>query len=149
MDASPEEPLREYTLCEVRQHDLPDNLWMIIYNKVYDLTNFSTSHPGGAEVLFDCGGVDATEAFEDVGHSKIACDMLEPYLIGSIPSNDAKEYKTAELEEVKAKPRKKVRRKCKDAKKHDKSITILVVLAVLACIIIICIQKLKWTHIIT
>ncbi|OBA21831.1 outer mitochondrial membrane cytochrome B5, partial [Metschnikowia bicuspidata var. bicuspidata NRRL YB-4993] len=79
-----------YTLAEVKQHGSPDDLWMILYNRVYDFTAFSAQHPGGAEVLFDCGGVDATEAFEDVGHSKNACEMLAPFLLGRVPKNDEK-----------------------------------------------------------
>lgn len=34
-------------------------------------------HSGGEEVLLDVGGQDATEAFEDVGHSDEARQLLE------------------------------------------------------------------------
>lgn len=39
---------------------------------------------GGEEVLLDVGGQDATEAFEDVGHSDEARELLEPLLIGPL-----------------------------------------------------------------
>lgn len=39
---------------------------------------------GGEEVLLDVGGQDATEAFEDVGHSDEAREILEKLLIGKL-----------------------------------------------------------------
>lgn len=43
---------------------------------------FSTR--GGEEVLLDVGGQDATEAFEDVGHSDEAREILEGLLVGPL-----------------------------------------------------------------
>ena len=40
-------------------------------------------HPGGEEILFENAGIDATENFEDVGHSSDAREMLEEYYIGN------------------------------------------------------------------
>lgn len=39
---------------------------------------------GGEEVLLDVGGQDATEAFEDVGHSDEAREILEGLLVGEL-----------------------------------------------------------------
>ncbi|ODV82365.1 cytochrome b5, partial [Suhomyces tanzawaensis NRRL Y-17324] len=77
---------------QVREHDTPEDLWMILYNKVYDVTAFAKDHPGGVEVLFDCGGVDCTEAFEDVAHSDDAVDMLAPFYLGDIVPEEHKQY---------------------------------------------------------
>lgn len=41
-------------------------------------------HPGGEEVLLEQAGRDATESFEDVGHSTDAREMLKQYYIGEI-----------------------------------------------------------------
>uniref|UniRef100_A0A8C8AEQ2 Cytochrome b5 type B n=1 Tax=Otus sunia TaxID=257818 RepID=A0A8C8AEQ2_9STRI len=41
-------------------------------------------HPGGEEVLLEQAGRDATESFEDVGHSVDAREMLKQYYIGEI-----------------------------------------------------------------
>lgn len=41
-------------------------------------------HPGGEEVLLEQAGRDATESFEDVGHSIDAREMLKQYYIGEI-----------------------------------------------------------------
>lgn len=42
-------------------------------------------HPGGDEVLFGEVGRDATEAFEDVGHSDEAREILKKYYVGEGP----------------------------------------------------------------
>jgi cytochrome b involved in lipid metabolism len=39
---------------------------------------------GGEEVMLDVGGQDATEAFEDVGHSDEARETLDQLLVGSL-----------------------------------------------------------------
>nr|XP_033798255.1 cytochrome b5 type B isoform X2 [Geotrypetes seraphini] len=46
-------------------------------------------HPGGEEVLFEQAGGDATESFEDVGHSLDAREMLKQYYIGDVHPADA------------------------------------------------------------
>ena len=58
---------------------------------VYDVTKYVKNHPGGVDVLVDVAGKDATEAYEDVGHSEDANDILEAYLIGTL--KDAADYK--------------------------------------------------------
>ncbi|XP_009475730.1 PREDICTED: cytochrome b5 type B [Nipponia nippon] len=47
-------------------------------------------HPGGEEVLLEQAGRDATESFEDVGHSTDAREMLKQYYIGEIHPHDRK-----------------------------------------------------------
>ena len=47
-------------------------------------------HPGGEEVLLEQAGKDATEAFEDVGHSPDARETQAQYLIGTVTEPAAK-----------------------------------------------------------
>lgn len=49
-----------------------------------DKANNHSHHRGGEEVLLDVGGQDATEAFEDVGHSDEAREILEGLLVGTL-----------------------------------------------------------------
>ncbi|EPQ28190.1 uncharacterized protein PFL1_04018 [Pseudozyma flocculosa PF-1] len=69
---------------ELGQHSTNDNLWLLIDGKVYDVSKFADEHPGGDEVLLTEAGKDATEAFEDVGHSDDARSLLGPMLVGEI-----------------------------------------------------------------
>lgn len=41
-------------------------------------------HPGGDEVLLAATGKDATDDFEDVGHSDDARSLMEKYYIGEV-----------------------------------------------------------------
>jgi predicted heme/steroid binding protein len=140
--------LKMYTMDEVKKHDTAEDLWMIIYNKVYDVTDFAKDHPGGVEVLYDCGGADATEAFDDVAHSDNAFNMLEPYLIGKIVNSQ---------QVVRRNPRQNCQLIIKQKKSSNRNLSkskhylelliylILIVLAVFALGAYITIQKVKWT----
>ncbi|KAF8954855.1 hypothetical protein BGZ46_002808 [Entomortierella lignicola] len=68
--------IKVFTNADLANHSTRDNLYLAIEGKVYDVTKFIDEHPGGEEVLLDESGKDATEAFEDVGHSDEARDML-------------------------------------------------------------------------
>lgn len=50
-------------------------------------------HPGGEEVLLEQGGKDASEAFEDVGHSTDARELMKSYLIGELADEDRDKVK--------------------------------------------------------
>ncbi|XP_019200321.1 PREDICTED: cytochrome b5-like [Ipomoea nil] len=69
---------------EVAQHNKTKDCWLIIDGKVYDVTPFMEDHPGGDEVLLSATGKDATNDFEDVGHSDAAREMMDKYFIGVI-----------------------------------------------------------------
>jgi cytochrome b involved in lipid metabolism len=51
---------------------------------VYDVTAFLEDHPGGDDVLRDKAGQDATQAFEDIGHSPEAEQQMAKYAIGKL-----------------------------------------------------------------
>ncbi|KAK1138498.1 hypothetical protein N8T08_002448 [Aspergillus melleus] len=89
-ESSMEEQLPQYTVADVASHNRKDDLWIVIHGKVYDITKYLQDHPGGADVLIETAGTDATEAFEDVGHSDDSREIMEEYLIGTLQG--AKEY---------------------------------------------------------
>ncbi|CAA2958420.1 cytochrome b5 [Olea europaea subsp. europaea] len=76
-----------FTLAEVAEHNTPKDCWLIIDGKVYDVTKFLEDHPGGDEVLLSATGKDATDDFEDVGHSSSARDQMEELYVGDIDSS--------------------------------------------------------------
>uniref|UniRef100_A0A2P2MQ85 Uncharacterized protein MANES_03G152300 n=1 Tax=Rhizophora mucronata TaxID=61149 RepID=A0A2P2MQ85_RHIMU len=73
-----------FTLAEVSEHNHSKDCWLVIAGKVYNVTNFLEDHPGGDEVLLSATGKDATDDFEDVGHSTSARAMMEEYYVGNI-----------------------------------------------------------------
>ncbi|KAH3674983.1 hypothetical protein WICPIJ_009369 [Wickerhamomyces pijperi] len=80
--------IKTYSLDEIAQHNTAEDLWMIIHNKVYDVTSIIDQHPGGAEVLFDFAGGDGTVPFDDVGHSQDSVEMLRPLFLGIVSKDD-------------------------------------------------------------
>jgi cytochrome b involved in lipid metabolism len=78
-----------YTLTEVAKHDNVDDCWLVLDGKVYDVTEFVSSHPGGKAILEGCGK-DATELFETrpmgsgTAHSERARALSEDYIIGDL-----------------------------------------------------------------
>ncbi|XP_060109728.1 cytochrome b5 type B [Heteronotia binoei] len=79
-----------FTLAEVAKRNTEKETWLVIHGRVYDVTRFLNEHPGGEEVLLEQAGRDATESFEDVGHSADAQEMLTQYLIGEVHPSDCK-----------------------------------------------------------
>ncbi|XP_065285606.1 uncharacterized protein [Dermacentor albipictus] len=77
-----------YTLQDVYQHCHQNDLWIVIHNRVYDVTNFLDKHPGGQEILWEHAGRDATFAFMGTGHTREAVSMLQQYCIGILAEEE-------------------------------------------------------------
>ncbi|KAH6803551.1 cytochrome B5 isoform B [Perilla frutescens var. frutescens] len=73
-----------FTLAEVSEHNSNKDCWIVIAGKVYDVTKFLEDHPGGDDVIISTTGKDATDDFEDVGHSASAKAMMEEFYVGEI-----------------------------------------------------------------
>lgn len=71
-----------FTREEVRDN-AGSNL-VIIHNFVFDLTQFFERHPGGEDILQEYIGLDATDAFESVGHSARARTIMVKFIVGKI-----------------------------------------------------------------
>ncbi len=79
--------LLKLTSQEIAKHNQPSDCVVIIADKVYNVTSFLNSHPGGPEAIIPYCGADATVAFNNKGgggHSDSARRLLQPYLIGSL-----------------------------------------------------------------
>ncbi|KAG5512087.1 hypothetical protein JKF63_07551 [Porcisia hertigi] len=76
------------SMKKVAEHISANSAWMVIHNKVYDLTKFLDLHPGGRDILLYSAGGDATQAFMDKGHSDSAHRMMEKYFIGDIEPSE-------------------------------------------------------------
>ncbi|KAJ3611892.1 hypothetical protein NHX12_021905 [Muraenolepis orangiensis] len=80
--------IKYYRLSDIEQQNTFKSTWIIINNKVYDVTSFLEEHPGGEEVLREQAGGDGTESFEDVGHSTDARAMAAELVIGELHPED-------------------------------------------------------------
>ena len=74
----------KFTRDEVAMHYEEGDCWIIISGKVYDVTSFLDTHPGGLDVIMEYAGLDATSDFEDLPHPPEAYEMLKAYLKGEI-----------------------------------------------------------------
>jgi cytochrome b involved in lipid metabolism len=85
---SDKKDLKRLAMKEVEKHTDKNSCWIVIHDNVYDVTKFLEEHPGGEEVLLEQAGKDATEHFEDVGHSTDARTMMKDYHIGELNDED-------------------------------------------------------------
>jgi cytochrome b involved in lipid metabolism len=54
-----------YTKAEVAAKNTTSECWTIIGNKVYDLTNWVSRHPGGSSSIASLCGIDGTSRFRN------------------------------------------------------------------------------------
>lgn len=80
--------LKVYSIEEISNHNTRDDLWIAYNGGVYEASRYIDEHPGGEEVLLDVAGTDATEAFEDIGHSEEAREALLKLLIGKLEGGE-------------------------------------------------------------
>lgn len=74
---------KQFSMSEVKKHNSPDSVWIVVHGHVYDCTNFVKDHPGGADSILINAGTDCTEEFDAI-HSDKAKAMLEDYRIGEL-----------------------------------------------------------------
>jgi len=82
------ESLPQYTLSEVSEHCMPDDCWIIVFDRVYDVTDFLDEHPGGQYIMLENAGRDATLVFRGSRHGRDAYDMLDKYLVGVLVEHE-------------------------------------------------------------
>jgi Cytochrome b involved in lipid metabolism len=71
-------PEKQFTREEIEKHDKPDACWMVINNKVYDVTSVLEWHPGGKASIMTHAGkchYETTEQFESI-HDEFAHHKL-------------------------------------------------------------------------
>ncbi len=83
--------VKTVTASEVAQHSSANDCWIIISNKVYDVSSYLRSHPGGEGAITPYCGKEATRAFEtkDLGgggqdHSSRAYSHLNSIYVADL-----------------------------------------------------------------
>lgn len=80
-------------MTEIAKHNKSSDCWMLISGKVYNITSYFGSHPGGRSTMTPSCGKDATAAYDTknpyatstsggINHSSRAVDMLNNYYLG-------------------------------------------------------------------
>lgn len=57
------------------------------------MTKYLDDHPGGADVLTETAGGDASEEFDNAGHSEDAFEMMKDYCVGKVKGFEKKKPK--------------------------------------------------------
>merc|ERR1712188_306384 len=70
------------TAADLKKHATPEDLWLLIDKKGYDVTKYQDEHPGSDSILHDVAGIDASQEFADVGHSSDAITTRNGLEIG-------------------------------------------------------------------
>ncbi|TQS32206.1 hypothetical protein Golomagni_07487, partial [Golovinomyces magnicellulatus] len=105
----------EFDARDVAEHKTADDAYLIIHGSVYDVTKYLADHPGGAEVLIEAAGSDASDAFDNAGHSEDAFEAMEEFKVGKVKGFEKKKPKKVALPPKQQKPQ-QVATKSKAAK---------------------------------
>lgn len=76
----------ELNQTEVAKHNIKADCYLIINNKVYSVSSFIDSHPGGRDKIIPNCGKEMTGIFTKI-HSNFAWDLLKKYYIGNLGDN--------------------------------------------------------------
>jgi L-lactate dehydrogenase (cytochrome) len=96
------------SMDDVAKHNSKEDCWVVLYGKAYDLTKFARVHPGGAKLIIDAAGKDATALFDPIHPKDIMDKLLKPSLtMGVVDPATIKPEHVAKPEEKKKAPPKK------------------------------------------
>lgn len=62
---------------EIAKHNTVDDAWIVINGTVWDVTEFAPTHPGGAEIINEYLGGDASNAYNEVHSPSVAGRSLD------------------------------------------------------------------------
>lgn len=88
---------KKFTIEEVVKHQQADDCWIIIHDKVYDVTKFLNDHPGGKKVLLKAAGADASKQFDAFHSPSVLTKVAAQYLIGEIGVESAEPVETDDV----------------------------------------------------
>jgi cytochrome b involved in lipid metabolism len=75
---------KKFTMQEVKKHNKKSDAWLLINNKVYNVTNWIDKHPGG-KIIMKGVGKDATQLFLHYKHPSFVKESILPkYYIGDL-----------------------------------------------------------------
>jgi len=88
------------SMRDVAKHNTPNDCWIVIHGKVYNITSFISEHPGGELPLLACAGKEATKEFAKIHAPSIVKLLSNSALIGDV---DSKTIKDSDIAVIQAK----------------------------------------------
>lgn len=84
---SPSRTLPTFLRSELAEHNTEKSCYVTMGSRVFDVTDFVDSHPGGGDLVLEYGGKDVTDILKDESshfHSEAAYEVLEDSFIGFV-----------------------------------------------------------------
>ena len=100
---------------EITKHNSKSDCWILVDGKVYDITSYFGSHPGGNSTMSATCGKDATDAYKTKdpyatspnsgsNHSSRARSLLNNYYIGDLNQKIDQKTMTQNIQKAKSVP---------------------------------------------
>ncbi|KAK4184035.1 hypothetical protein QBC35DRAFT_506802 [Podospora australis] len=74
----------QFTAEQVAEHNSRKDNWIIVHGQVIDISQYIDDHPGGSDILHEVAGQDATEAFDNAGHSEDTLEIMAEFCVGQL-----------------------------------------------------------------
>lgn len=71
---------KRFTRAEFCEHNTQNSAWVLVDNKIYDVTDLISTHSGGVKTILAYAGKDVTHHVRF--HSKNMMNMLKPRFVG-------------------------------------------------------------------
>merc|ERR1712179_721180 len=78
-----------YSMEEVAKHTTKSDCWVVLHNRVLDVTSFLSSHPGGELAILTFAGKDATAEFDMIHPPDVIGKYAPDAIIGQIGASTA------------------------------------------------------------
>jgi len=89
-----------FTVAEVAKHTTKGDCWVILNDRVLDVTNFLSSHPGGELAILTFAGRDATEEFNMIHPPDVVGKYAPDAIIGRVGSEAESKAASAVVPDV-------------------------------------------------
>lgn len=87
--------MAEFTLEDVAKHNKDGDSWIVVDGNVYDVSKFSSLHPGGKQLLLDYAGQDATEEFFGLHRAEVLtkyAKLVKGRVKGASPAKHTEDF---------------------------------------------------------